>query len=472
MKRFELIFVLIQLPVDYAMLVLAGFTAYALRFTEFVQSIRPVIFNLAWQEYWPTVLVAALGWLIIMALSGLYNINPNRKLAIELNRVFFACSTGFAAITIFVFFTLNKFDSRFLVLASWFFAVIYVCLGRIIVKLIKFYCYRRGIGLRKTVLIGRLSAVEQLKKILADRPGLGYQLLGVYENFNQSTAAAILKTVPDEIIFADPQVNDEATLQAIRFAHEHHIIFKYSADLFATISTNLSVSTIAGVPIIELCQTRLTGWGRIFKRIMDISLSLIFIILLTPIYLIISIIILLETGRSIFYKNKRVGQAGKTFFALKFRSMYKQDCTGEQFGARNEQALLKEAELIREQSIKNGPVYKIKNDPRVTPFGRLIRKWSLDELPQFFNVLKGEMSLVGPRPHQPREVDKYQPSQRMLLTIKPGITGLAQISGRSDLSFNEEARLDTFYIEHWSLLMDFIILIKTPFIILSKKGAL
>jgi len=204
---------------------------------------------------------------------------------------------------------------------------------------------------------------------------------------------------------------------------------------------------------------------------MDIIFSSLLIILFSPFYLIISIIILLETGRPIFYKNKRVGQAGKNFFVLKFRSMYQKDCT-EQSGQNNGQALLKEEELIKEQSIKDGPVYKIKNDPRITAFGRLIRKWSLDEIPQFFNVLKGEMSLVGPRPHQPREVEKYQSWQRNVLTIKPGITGLAQISGRSDLTFDEEARLDIFYIEHWGSLMDSIILIKTPFVVLTKKGAL
>lgn len=472
MKRFELLFVLIQLPIDYAMLVLAGFAAYVLRFTETAQSIRPIIFNLTWTEYWPTVLIVALGWLFIMAFSGLYNINPNRKLAVELTRVFFACATGFAGITIFVFFTLQKFDSRFLVLAGWFFAVAYVCLGRIIIRLIKMYCYRHSIGLRKTILIGQPSAVEQLKKLFDARPGLGYQLLGVYNNFNPTTAGEILQMAPDEIIFADPQANDEYTLRAIHFAHEHHITFKYSADLFATISTNLAVSTVAGIPIIELQRTPLTGWGRIFKRIVDIILSLFFIILLSPVFLIISIIILLETGRPVLYKNKRVGQADKKFFALKFRSMRQNDCTGAQFNQNNENALLKEAELIKEYGIKSGPVYKIKNDPRVTPFGRFIRQWSLDEMPQFFNVLKGEMSLVGPRPHQPREVEKYQSWQRTVLTIKPGITGLAQISGRSDLTFDDEARLDIFYTEHWSLLMDCVILIKTPFAVISRHGAL
>jgi len=186
---------------------------------------------------------------------------------------------------------------------------------------------------------------------------------------------------------------------------------------------------------------------------------------------LISIIILIETGWPIFYKNERVGADGKKFFVYKFRSMFQKDCTGPQFGTAGETALKKEAQLIAEKSVKEGPVYKIANDPRVTRFGRFIRRWSIDELPQFWNVFIGNMSLVGPRPHQPREVEKYEKHHKIVLAIKPGITGMAQISGRSDLSFDDEVKLDAFYIENWSLLIDLIILIKTPFVVLSRKGA-
>ena len=120
---------------------------------------------------------------------------------------------------------------------------------------------------------------------------------------------------------------------------------------------------------------------------------------------------------------------------------------------------------------RNGPLYKIKDDPRITPFGRFLRRCSLDELPQFFNVLKGEMSLVGPRPHQPREVAGYHQQHKIVLAIKPGITGLSQISGRSNLTYDEEINLDTFYIENWSLYLDLIIIFKTPFIVLTRKGS-
>ena len=190
---------------------------------------------------------------------------------------------------------------------------------------------------------------------------------------------------------------------------------------------------------------------------------------MSPLMILSAIIILFETGRPIIYKNERVGIRGQRFFTFKFRSIFQKDCTGPQFGRAGLKAEVKEKDLIDEKSTKTGPIYKIANDPRVTSFGRFIRRWSIDELPQFFNVLIGDMSIVGPRPHQPREVQQYEREYPTVFTLKPGITGMAQISGRSDLEFEEEVRLDTFYLEHWSLILDFIILIKTPFILFKKR---
>lgn len=471
MKKFELTFAFIQLPLDYLLIVLAGVTAYALRFTSFTKNIRPVLFNLPWEKYWPLVLLTALGWVIIFALSGLYNTGSNRKLAGDLTRVIFACSTGFAAITIYVFFTLQKFDSRFLVLAGWVLAMIYVSAGRMMMSGLKKLLHRAGVGLRRTVIIGKETIAEQIKEALAARPGLGYKLVATFAHFNLETRNALLARRPDEIIFTDPKAHGDEALEAIDFANEHHIAFKYSADLFSTISTNMAVSTISGIPIIELRLTRLNGWNRIIKRFFDIIGSLFLIILFSPLLILISLIVALETGFPIIYKNERVGQDEDKFFTLKFRTMHQKYSTGPQFGKQGKQALLEEQKLIDSQSIKTGPIYKIKNDPRVTGFGRWLRRWSMDELPQFFNVLKGEMSLVGPRPHQPREVQHYQRQHKIVLAIKPGITGLSQISGRSNLTYEEEINLDTFYIENWSLYMDLIIIIKTPFIVLTRKGS-
>jgi exopolysaccharide biosynthesis polyprenyl glycosylphosphotransferase len=471
MKRLELALTVLLLPLDYCLIILAGLTAYSLRYTSFITAIRPILFDLSFEKFLPILLVVALGWVAIFAFSGLYRTNPNRKLARDISKIIMACSTGFAGIAIYLFFTLQKFDSRFLVLTSWILAIIYVSLGRVVMRGVRSLFYRFGLGLRKTVIIGNETIAETIKTALLTEPRLGYRITGTYTNFSERTKKDLLKNIPDELILSNPRADENETLSAVEFCNEHHITFKYSADLFATISSNMSVSTIAGIPIIELRRTRLSGWGRVFKRSVDIVGSLFFILLLWPFYIITALSILLETGRPVIYRNERVGQYGRKFFTLKFRSMYQALSTGEQFGASGEKALKEEAKLIKTSSIKNGPVYKIQNDPRVTPFGRFIRRWSIDELPQFFNVLKGDMSLVGPRPHQPREVDRYETHHKIVLAIKPGITGIAQISGRSNLSFEEEVRLDTFYIENWSLLMDMIILLKTPFVVLLRKGA-
>lgn len=469
MKKLDLTLAFIQLPLDYILLVLAGITAYTLRFTTFTTSIRPILFDLPWNRYWPLLLATALGWIIIFAFSGLYNTHPNRKLAQDLTRVFFACSTGFAAITIYVFFALEKFDSRFLVLVGWILAIIYICAGRLFMNGLKKLLHLAGFGLRNIVIIGKESVTDQIKEIFVTRPSLGYRITQIFPHFNLESRDWLLKHKPDEIIFTDPKAHGDESIEAIDFANEHHIRFKYSADLFSTISTNMAVSTIGGIPIIELCLTRLVGWNRIIKRLVDIVGSIILIILFSPLLILVAIAIILETGFPIIYKNERVGQEGQPFFALKFRSMYQKLSTGPEFGG--QAALKTEQDLIAKQSIKNGPIYKIKDDPRITPLGRFLRRYSLDEMLQFFNVLKGEMSLVGPRPHQPREVQGYKRQHKIVLAIKPGITGLPQISGRSHLSYEEEINLDTFYIENWSLYMDIIILIKTPFIVLSKKGS-
>jgi len=201
------------------------------------------------------------------------------------------------------------------------------------------------------------------------------------------------------------------------------------------------------------------------------SIRFFLLIITSPILIASAIIILVESGWPIIFKNTRVGESGKKFETYKLRSMFQKHSIGKQFKNR-EQALKFEKQLIKNQNTKKGPLYKIKNDPRITKFGRLIRRWSVDEFPQFINVIKGDMSLVGPRPHQPREVENYELHHKKAHTVRPGITGLAQISGRSDLSFEEENRLDIFYIENWSLLMDIAILMKTPWAVLKRRKAL
>ncbi len=475
MKKSEIILTTINLPLDFLMLILAGVAAYFLRFAKFFTAIRPVIFDLTFEEYLPLMLAVALGWMALFIFSGLYEIRPNRRLVNELSRVVFACSTGLAAITIYIFFQRELFDSRFIVLAGWFLAIVFVCAERIIMRLMKNILYRLGIGTRSVVVIGSGHISDILGETLIRRKGFGYRVMARFERFDEKTRKEVKKLISekkiDEVLFTNPKADQAETLAVIDFCEKYHLTFKYSADLFSTYVANMALSAISGIPIVEMQKSRLGVWGRVIKRLMDIGGSIILIILTSPLMILAALAVWLETGRPVIYKNERVGEKDRQFNTLKFRSMLKKYCIGPQFKD-NQAALELEKELIEKQNIKEGPVYKIKDDPRVTKVGRLLRRLSVDELPQIFNVLRGQMSLVGPRPHQPREVAQYQKHQRRVLNIKPGVTGLAQISGRSDLEFEEEVRLDTFYLEHWSVLTDLIILLKTPFILLKPRKAL
>lgn len=465
----------ISLPLDFLMLLLAGMAAYSLRFQTFFTKIKPVIFNLPFERYLPIMLSVAAGWIVLFALAGLYSVKPTRRLTSELSRVVFACSTGLAAITIYLFFRLDAFNSRFIVLAGWALAIIFVGAERIILKLIKNLLYRAGVGVKKIVIIGTGRVSDILFDTLKQRRGFGLAVVGHYPVFDKDTAQELLALATnkqlDEILLTNPKSDENEALAILNFCEENHLDFKYSADLFATYLANTSVYAIGGVPIVEMQKTRLQAWGRVIKRLTDIIVSSILIIILSPILILSALAIIWETGLPVIYKNERVGEAGKKFFTLKFRSMYQKYCIGPQF-INQEEALDFEKELIQTKSIKEGPVYKIKDDPRVTKVGKVLRRLSLDELPQLFNVLSGSMSLVGPRPHQPREVELYAKHHRKVLNIKPGITGLSQISGRSDLEFEEEVALDTLYIENWSLFLDVIIFIKTPFILFKSRKAL
>ncbi len=463
---------ILKVPLDFLMLVLAGVSAYYLRFSDYVVALRPVIFELTMFHFVEIVSWVAVVWILIFALTGLYSTDPNRKLARDLSRIILACSAGLSVVALYVMFAQLQFDSRFLVAASWGFAIIYVVVGRILMRGIKGLLYRFGIGLRKVVVIGSENLSGEIIKTLEKRKELGYKIVGHFNNFSRDTATKLEDLKFDEMIFINPRADEKETLMALNFCDQRHLVFKYSADLFSTYSANMVVSPLAGVPIIELKKTPLEGWGRVAKRIFDIVASILVIIITSPLMLLSTLIIMLETGLPIIYKNERVGIRGQKFFTLKFRSMYRETSTGSQFGELGKKAEEAEKELIKNQSARKGPIYKIVNDPRVTKFGRFIRRWSIDELPQFFNVLKGEMSVVGPRPHQPREVEYYEEKYRKVFTLKPGVTGLAQISGRSDLDFEEEMKLDVFYIEKWGLLLDFIIFIKTPFILFRRRRVL
>jgi len=257
--------------------------------------------------------------------------------------------------------------------------------------------------------------------------------------------------------------NKEADL--ITLCKQNHISYSFIPNTLEIQRTNLETEHVENMPLIRLKPTPLDGWGKVYKRIFDIVFSILLIILTSPILLLSAIAIKLDSKGTIIFKYlddgsiaQRVGKKGRHFHAWKFRTMHP--------GTH-----LQRYKELAKQDTRKGPLVKIKNDPRVTRVGRFLRKTSIDELPGFVNVLLGNMSVVGPRPHLPEEVAKYKPHQRFVLEVKPGVTGLAQVAGRSDLDFAEENRLDTYYIENWTPWLDIKIIIKTIFVVLKGYKA-
>lgn len=462
MKKSDLTFSAVLVPVDYLMILLAATAAYFLRYVDWIQNIRPVIFNLEFPAFFSYIWWIALVWLLIFAMAGLYTTKRPGKMFDEIGKIFLACSTGMLAVIVAAFFSRELFNSRFILLAAWIFSFVFVGVARMIARFVQYFLLKNGKGVHKVVLVGADEATEDIAKEIYRNKNLGLTIALRLTNFSNGNVDKLnelwQKGGVDEIIQADVHLTREENLALLDFADLHHLTFKYAADFFEAKSARVDLGTMAGVPIVEVKRTALDGWGKILKRAFDIVFSILFLIILSPVFLIVGLLVKIDSAGPLFYGSKRVGEKGAEIKIWKFRSMIK-----------NAEQLKKKLAVKNERA--DGPLFKMENDPRVTRIGKFIRHWSIDELPQLWNVFKGEMSLVGPRPHEVNEVAEYQKHHKKLLNIKPGITGMAQVSGRSDLEFEEEVRLDVFYMENWNLWLDMIILIKTPFVVLARKGA-
>ena len=462
MKKSDLTFSAVLVPIDYLMILLAATAAYFLRYVDWIQNIRPVIFNLEFPAFFSYVWWIALVWLLIFAVAGLYNTKRPGKIFEEIGKIFLACSTGMLAVIVAAFFSRELFNSRFILLAVWVFSFIFVGVARMLARGVQYFLLKNGKGVHKVVLVGADDSTEDIAKEIYRNKKLGLIIITRLADFSPENAEKLnelwQKEGVDEIIQADTHLSREENLALLDFADLHHLTFKYAADFFEAKSARVDLGTLAGVPIVEVKRTALDGWGKILKRVFDIVFSILLLIILSPIFLITGLLVKIDSAGPFFYGSKRVGEKGEEIKIWKFRSMI-----------RNAEQLKKKLAPVNERA--DGPLFKMENDPRVTRVGKFIRRFSIDELPQLWNVLKGEMSLVGPRPHEVNEVAEYQKHHKKLLNIKPGITGMAQVSGRSDLEFEEEVRLDVFYMENWTPWLDVIILIKTPFVVLARKGA-
>ena len=278
--------------------------------------------------------------------------------------------------------------------------------------------------------------------------------------------------VCDEILYIDSDYSKKDLYKIWELSRNYGVRYRYITNNFDITKTNTSLSLINQTPVIEIMNTPLENWNRVGKRTFDIFISIFAIICTFPLWIIIALLIKIEDPNwPVIYKNRRIGQGWKIFNCFKFRYLKWEHCVKESYGTKNKDdpAIELEKKLIKKQSTRKWPLYKISNDPRKTKIWAFLEKYSLDEFPQFLNVFLWEMSIIWPRPHQPREVLNYKQYQNRLLTVKPWISGMAQVNGREKNNFTKEAELDIFYIENWSFLLDLKIILKTLTIIFTRK---
>lgn len=460
MKKADLFFNVLRLPMDFLMLLVAGATTYILR-TQILRTFRPVLFefNLPLVKYLYLVIFVSVLFIISYAISGLYSMKVRIGIAEEFFKVLVSSSAAVMTIIVYIFLRQELFNSRFLVLGGWFFAVLFVFSGRMLVRYLQvFFVSKYDFGIHKIMIVGNGQAAVNIIKEITQNPSSGYRIVKHLLNPEiEEIRFLIGNPGVDEVILTNHDYSADKIVELIDFCNENHIVFKFVPNLSQTMTTNYEVDVINGMPLIELKRTALDGWGRVFKRILDVASGALGLVVFSPLMGAIAFAIKWETEGPVFARLKRVSK-NKEFDLLKFRGMIQ-----------NAEELKPQLAAFNER--QDGPLFKIKNDPRITGVGRFIRRYRLDEIPQFWNILKGDMSLVGPRPHQPDEIERYKKHHKRVLAIKAGATGLAQVSGSSDLPFDQEVALDTFYIENWSLLTDFKIILKTLVKVFTDRSA-
>jgi len=285
----------------------------------------------------------------------------------------------------------------------------------------------------------------------------GSQVLGTVKSIDE----IINKTMVDEVIIAIPTASRETLSKIISYLEGKVRRIKFIPDTYQLITFSTQIQDLDGVMAISTSQGLMNPANRFLKRIMDIIGGVLGLVILGPLTLYVWLRVKLEDNGPTFFKQKRIGKNGEDIYILKYRSMVE---NAEELLFK----MMEEDPKIKEEYLTNK---KLKNDPRITKVGEFLRKTSLDEFPQFINVLKGEMSIVGPRPYLHREIPDMKESYNSIIKVKPGITGMWQVSGRSDTEFEERLKLDEYYVRNWSLWLDIVIILKTIKAVFAKRGA-
>jgi exopolysaccharide biosynthesis polyprenyl glycosylphosphotransferase len=446
--------------------------AYLVRFRTELPFFQYVIPSQAFYE--KLVMFFVPTWIFIYLLVGMYNKENLLGGAEEYSLVFRGTIYGLLIVIFVSFIDPALLIARGWLLLAWFFILGLTGFGRFIIRRIIYRLRRRGFFLAPAIIIGANSEGELLAEQLSNEVASGLRLIGFVDETKQSgetrgNGLEVLGSLEqldslldhyqiEELIVSTSALPREKRLWLFeRFGLVNGLNLRMSSGLYEIITTGLHVREFAFVPLVRVNKARLTGVERFIKISMDYIITLPLLIFLSPFVMLFGIAIKLDSKGPIIHRRRVMGVNRQQFNAYKFRTM---SIDGDE--------ILESYPEMKSELEHN---HKLKTDPRITRVGKLLRKFSLDELPQLFNVLKGEMSLVGPRMISPEEMVKYNQWGINLLTVRPGITGLWQVSGRSDLSYAERVKLDMHYIRNWTIWLDMRLLWQTIPVVIWGKGA-
>ncbi len=458
---------------DILLLALSFLLAYFLRFNLELSFFQLGVF--AELDYYRNLSLLLLPvWIMIFAINGLYSWQNLLGGTQEYALVFRATSFGIVAVVLISFLDPGFILARGWLLLVWGLAFFLVATGRFAIRRVVYALRRRGYFLTPTLIVGANAEGRALARQLMRWPTSGLHLLGFVDDKLKPGACVeedlhclgdtehldplITQYSVGELILSNSALSrDELLTLFTRYGMAKDLQIRLTSGLYEIITTGMDVKEMAYVPLVGIRKARLTGLDSVLKLTLDYTIIISSLFLLWPIFLLIALAVKLSSPGPVIHRRRVMGINGREFDAFKFRTMQ----------VNGDEILADRPDLLA--ALSNN--HKLKEDPRVTQFGRLLRKSSLDELPQLFNVLLRQMSVVGPRIISPAELAEYGELGLNLLTVHPGITGLWQVSGRSDISYRERVRLDMSYIRNWNIWSDFHILLRTIPAVLKSRGA-
>jgi exopolysaccharide biosynthesis polyprenyl glycosylphosphotransferase len=469
-----MLYVTILVISDAVMIFLAFWLAYYFRFQLFVNYFDATAI-ISFEHYRFLFYSMPFLWLGIFAVNGLYAKDNLLGGTREYSSVFRSATQGFLLIAIAGFLEPTLIIARGWLFMTWGFTFMFVSVARFLLRRVVYALRKYGFFLTPAVIVGANEEGRWLAEQLLHWETSGLHLIGFVDKKVPATfplfhhlvclgsveklGEIIEQYMIGEVILASSAFSTRDYLLEIfrRYGVTNEVTIRMSSGLYEILTTSLTVNEFAYVPLVYVNKVRLTGIDNIVKFVQDYVLAIAGLIILSPFLVLIAILVKISSPGPVFHKRLVMGLNGKRFHALKFRTMV----------TNGDEVLDQHPELKSELQTN----HKLKNDPRITQIGAFLRKYSLDELPQLFNVLKRDMSLVGPRMISPEEAPMYKQFVMNLMTVLPGITGLWQVSGRSDISYEERVRLDMYYVRNWSLWLDLQLLFQTIPAVLRARGA-